>query len=187
MVKPRPGAESDVSRALNALRRMVRGLRSAAEIVERDLKITAAQLFVITELSRTPDQSVKDLAEKTMTTHSTVSQVVGLLISKGLVVRTADEQDARRAVLRLTRQGTNLLKRSPRPVQGDLIEGFAALGASQRRSLATGLEKWLAASGLGGVPSGMLFEKPLLRAPKRAGTPRKKSRRTGQMPGDPGG
>src|SRR6266513_5108818 len=97
--------QPDVARALNALRRMVRGLRSAAEAVERDLRISAAQLFVLSELAQLPDQSVKDLAAVTMTTHSTVSQVVSQLIAKGLVARTTDAADGRRSVLRLTRQG----------------------------------------------------------------------------------
>ena len=141
---------------------MVRGLRSAAEAVERDLRISAAQLFVLSELAQIPDQSVKDLAAVTMTTHSTVSQVVGQLISKGLVTRSADASDARRSVLRVTRQGTTLLKKSPRAIQEDLIDGFFTLRPSERRGLAIGLEKWLEASGLGGVPSAMLFDKPLL-------------------------
>jgi DNA-binding MarR family transcriptional regulator len=141
---------------------MVRGLRSAAEKVERDLRISAAQLFVLSELAQMPDQSVKDLAAVTMTTHSTVSQVVGQLIAKGLVARTPDAADGRRAVLRVTRQGANLLRKSPRAIQEDLIDGFSTLGPSQRRVLADGLEKWLEASGLGSVPSSMLFEKPLL-------------------------
>lgn len=154
--------QPDVFRAINALRRIVRGLRSAAESVERELRISAAQLFVLSELAQLPDQSVKDLAAVTMTTHSTVSQVVSQLISKGLVTRTADAADARRAVLRVTRQGANVLKKSPRAIQEDLIEGFGALRPLERRGLANGLEKWLEASGLGGVPSTMLFEKPLL-------------------------
>jgi DNA-binding MarR family transcriptional regulator len=141
---------------------MVRGLRSAAEAVERDFRISAAQLFVLSELAQVPDQSVKDLAAVTMTTHSTVSQVVGQLISKGLVTRAADASDGRRSVLRVTRQGSILLKKSPRAIQEDLIEGFTTLRPSERRGLANGLEKWLAASGLAGVPSTMLFEKPLL-------------------------
>src|SRR6267378_7671304 len=81
--------KTDAARALNALRRMVRGIRSAAERVERDLRISAAQLFVLSELAHVPDQSVKDLAAVTMTTHSTVSHVVSQLISKRLVIRTA--------------------------------------------------------------------------------------------------
>src|SRR3954464_5219204 len=116
--------EKDVSRALNAVRRMVRGLRSAAEAVERDFRISAAQLFVLTELGSVPDQSIKDLAAVTMTTHSTVSQVVGQLISKGLVAKTTAATDARRAVLRLTPEGQSVLKRAPRAVQEDLIDGF---------------------------------------------------------------
>ena len=153
--------QPDVARALNALRRMVRGLRSAAEAVERDLRISAAQLFALRELARAPDQSVKDLAAVTMTTHSTVSQVVAQLIAKGLVTRTADARDGRRAVLRVSRKGTNFLRRAPRAIQEDLLDGLATFRPSERRRLATGLERWLAASGLSGVPSTMLFEKPV--------------------------
>ena len=159
--KAKKANQAEVSRAINALRRMVRGLRAAAETVERDLKVSAAQLFVMTELSQSPEQSVKDLAAVTMTTHSTVSQVVSQLLAKGLVTRTVDPADARRSVLRLTRQGLTLLRRSPRAIQQDLIEGFLKLRASERRSLANGLEKWLDASGMGSVPSSMLFDNPL--------------------------
>ena len=166
MPKPTTDGQSDLSRALNALRRMVRGLRSAAEGIERELNVSAAQLFVLTQLGQVPDQSVKDLAVVTMTTHSTVSEVVGQLIAKGLVTRTADASDGRRSVLRLTRQGSNLVKKSPRLIQADLIKGFGALRPSERRDLANGLERWLDTSGLGGVRSTMLFEKPLL-LPKR--------------------
>jgi DNA-binding MarR family transcriptional regulator len=154
--------EPDVSRALNAVRRLVRGLRSAAETVERDLKISAAQLFVLRELERAADQSVKDLAGVTMTTHSTVSQVVAQLITKGLVTRTADAQDGRRAVLRLSRQGVHLLRKAPRAIQEDLIDGFATLRPAERRGLASGLERWLAATSLSGVRSSMLFDRPAL-------------------------
>ena len=162
-------SQTEVARALNAVRRMVRGLRAAAETVERDLNISAAQLFVMSELAQSPAQSVKDLAQVTMTTHSTVSEVVSQLIAKGIVTRSIDPQDARRSVLRLTRQGSSLLRRSPRAIQQDLIEGFGSLRGAERRSLANGLEKWLEASGLGSVPSSMLFErKPLGRKPRRA-------------------
>lgn len=161
------GRKRGVSRAINALRRMVRSLRSAAEAVERELNISAAQLFVLRELANLPDQSVKDLAAVTMTTHSTVSQVVGQLISKRLVTRTTDELDKRRSVLRLTRQGSTLLRKAPRAIQENLVDGFALLAPRERRSLAVGLEKWLVASGLSGVRPAMLFEKPLLPLRKR--------------------
>ena len=165
---PRQNAKQpDVARALNALRRMVRGLRSAAEAVERDVNISAAQLFVLRELERAPDQSVKDLATVTMTTHSTVSQVVAQLIAKGLVIRTADAVDGRRAVLRVSGRGAALLRKAPRAIQAGILVGFARLPAAERRSLARGLEKWVAASGFSGVPSGLLFDKPVQAYRKR--------------------
>jgi len=159
MAKPKRDSQPDSYRALNALRRMVRGLRSSADSVERDLKVSSDQLFVLSELASVPDQSVKDLAVRTMTTHSTVSEVVSQLIAKGLVTRTVDTSDARRALLRLTRQGGVLLRKSPRAIQEDLIEGFGTLRPSVRRALASGLERWLEASGLGSVPATMLFDK----------------------------
>jgi DNA-binding MarR family transcriptional regulator len=137
---------------------MVRGLRSAAEHVERDLHVSAAQLFVLRELAAVPDRSVRDLAAVTMTTHSTVSQVVGQLIGKGFVTRAADPADGRRSVLRPSRKGTELLKRAPRAIQQDLVDGFRELRPAERRTLASGLERWLEASGLGAVPTTMLFE-----------------------------
>jgi MarR family transcriptional regulator, lower aerobic nicotinate degradation pathway regulator len=177
MAKPTSNRQPELSRALNALRRMVRGLRSAAEAVERELNVSAAQLFVLRELGQVPDQSVKDLAAVTLTTHSTVSQVVSQLLSKGLVSRTRDEGDGRRSVLRLTRQGASLIKRSPRVIQTDLIRGFATLRAPERAALAKGLEKWLEASGLGGVQSSMLFEKRLLKSGRSRSARSKPARR----------
>ena len=169
MPKQKRISEPDVSRAINALRKFVRGLRSAAESVEREVKISAAQLFVLNELAQQPDQSVKDLAARTMTTHSTVSEVVAQLIAKGLVTRTSDARDARRSVLRLSKKGSRTVKTAPRAIQEDLIEGFGSLRPSVRRGIANGLEKWLEASGLGNVPSTMLFEKTATgRAPTSA-------------------
>jgi MarR family transcriptional regulator, organic hydroperoxide resistance regulator len=153
---------ADVSRALNALRKMVRGLRQSAEMVERDLGVSAAQLFVLRELARLPNQSVKELALVTMTTHSTVSEVVGQLIAKGLVRRAEDLADRRRSSIHLTTRGSQLLRKAPRAIQEELVDGFALLRASERRSLASGLEKWLAASGMSAVRPGMFFAKPLL-------------------------
>jgi len=150
-------------------------LARALEAIERELSVSAAQLFVLRELADFPDQSVKDLAAVTMTTHSTVSQVVSQLIAKGMVTRTPDPADGRRAVLRLTRAGINLVNRAPRVIQADLIEGFSTLRQAERRALANGLEKWLDASGLARVPSRMLFDKPLLG--KRGASPRTRSRR----------
>jgi hypothetical protein len=54
------------------------------------------------------------------------------------------------------------VKKAPRAIQEDLIDGFATLRPSERRGLASGLEKWLEASGFGGVPPTMLFDKPPL-------------------------
>ena len=149
-------------------------------MVERDLGVSAAQLFVLRELGTVADQSVKELAAVTMTTHSTVSQVVAQLITKGLVTRTSDSSDRRRSALRLTPRGDALLRKAPRAIQQDLVDGFEQLHERQRSALASGLEKWLAASGMGSVPPTMLFESPPpapAKSKRSAGKGRLQSRR----------
>ena len=40
-----------------------------------------------------------------------------------------------------------------------MIDGFATLRPAERRALANGLERWMAAAGFSGIPATMLFDK----------------------------
>jgi DNA-binding MarR family transcriptional regulator len=162
---------------MNALRRIVRGLRVSSRSVERAVGISGAQLFVLRQLAIARHCSLKELVARTLTHQSTVSEVVARLVERGLVSRRAAADDARRAELALTAPGRALLRTAPPSAQSALVAGFGRLGATQRRGLADGLESWLDASGLAGVEAAMFFEGPESRASKTArGTKAKTSR-----------
>ncbi|WP_337171788.1 MarR family winged helix-turn-helix transcriptional regulator [Gemmatimonas aurantiaca] len=147
-VRPQ-GTRSDGTRALDALRHLVRALAGSSRAVEAGTGISGAQLFVLRTLSeQTHPVSVNDLAELTLTHQSTVSGVVTRLVDQALVKRTRAAGDARRVELVITARGRTLLGKAPPTIQTQLVEGIARLPAAQRRTLADTLEAWLDASGI---------------------------------------
>jgi len=148
------------ARAMDSLRRIVHSLRVATRASERSFGLSAAQHFVLRQLALEPGQSLIDLARRTRTTQSSVSEVVSRLVKRELVSRRTSDTDRRRTELSLTPAGDAVLRRSPETVQEKLVAGFAALGETERRRIADGLEQWLAASLLGDVEPILFFEEP---------------------------
>ena len=112
---PRPpktanSRDDDALRALDALRRLVGALRSSSRTAVRDAGVTGAQLFVLQQLAERSRQSVSDLAGATRTRQNSVSDVISRLATRGLVVREVASDDARRAVVSLTRAGQAVVR-----------------------------------------------------------------------------
>src|SRR5881227_730359 len=105
-------AMSDSQRILDSIRRLVRMLRVSDRQAQAELGVSGAQLFVLTELGKTPALSLNDLAVRTRTDQSSVSVVVTRLVEAGLVSRDRDANDARRLVLTLTKAGVAAVRRS---------------------------------------------------------------------------
>ena len=153
-----PNAEpSEASRAMDSLRRVVHALRVATRASERAFGLSAAQLFVLRQLSLAPGQSLSDLALRARTTQSSISEVVSRLVQRGFVARAASRRDRRRAELRLTPAGQAVLAKAPETIQERLLRGFGQLDETARRALADNLESWLAASGLESVEPELFF------------------------------
>jgi DNA-binding MarR family transcriptional regulator len=148
----------DVSRALDAVRKIVRALRLSSRAIEKDAGITGAQLFVLQQLAAKPAESVNELAERTLTHQSTVSVVVTRLVQRGLVNRSPSREDARRTEIAVSPSGLALLERSPLTVQARLALALQKLSDEQLRGLADGLDAWLHEAGIHSEVPGLFFE-----------------------------
>ena len=153
-----PEPPTDAARAMDSLRRIVHALRVATRASEREFALTAAQLFVLRQLSAAPGQSLSNLALRTRTTQSSISEVVARLVQRGVVSRESSKEDRRRAELSLTRAGEALLAKAPETIQERLLRGFDRLDEKSRTALADNLESWLKASGLEDVTPALFFE-----------------------------
>jgi len=149
---------TDAARAMDSLRRVVHAIRIATRASERAFGLSTAQLFVLRQLSAASGQSLSDLAARTRTTQSSVSEVVARLVRNGLVSRAPSSIDRRRAVLSLTAAGESILANAPETIQERLLRGFASLDEGTRQTLADNFESWLTASGLDDVNPTLFFE-----------------------------
>ncbi|WP_257309060.1 MarR family winged helix-turn-helix transcriptional regulator [Geothrix fuzhouensis] len=117
------------------LRRMVKALEAYSMAVEKRYGLTGPQLWALWELSRSGPMGLKDLAERMYLNPSTVVGVVDRLVEKGLVARDPDPSDRRRVSLDLTPRGSELLKDSPHPAQGQLLHGLQGMSLKEVQDL----------------------------------------------------
>lgn len=153
-----PPEAAAATRAMEGIRRLVRAIRVSSTASERAVGLSAAQLFALRQIALRPNQSLNELAKRTLTTQSSVSEVVTRLVDQGLVERKTCTLDRRRAELALTEEGRKVLAHAPETVQERLVSGYGLLAPEQQAMLAIGLESWLSASGLNETPATMFFE-----------------------------
>ncbi len=143
---------------MDGLRKVVRALRSGNAQAERAIGISSAQLFALRAIAAQPGGSLGDVAERTLTSQSSVSEVVSRLVEHGLITRAASPKDRRRLELTVSDEGRRLLERAPATVQEKLASGLLSLPPQQRQALAEGFDAWMIAAGLSTVPADMFFE-----------------------------
>ena len=149
---------TDSQRILDAIRRLVQLLRLSDRAAQARVGLSAAQLFVLSELGKDGALSLKELAERTRTDQSSVSVVVARLVKAGLITRDRAEDDARRLVLKLSRTGRAVLQRAPVIAQERLLEALETLSPPARRQFADAFAKVLGAMGAEKGTPPMLFE-----------------------------
>jgi DNA-binding MarR family transcriptional regulator len=103
--------------------------------VEKTCGITGSQLWILQEVSKTPDLGVSELAERLSIHQSTCSQLVEKLVARGLIIKERSKIDQRRVGLNLTEEASGILKVAPGPAEGLLPEALQALPESALSSL----------------------------------------------------
>ena len=143
---------------MDGLRRIVRALRQADVKSRAGGGLPSAQLFVLRQLRHKHAASIGDICRATLTSQSSVSEVVARLEAKDLVRRSRASDDNRRAELSLTEAGRKVLAQSPPPFQEKLASALQRLSRDEQQALARGMTAWLREAGIGDAPATMSFE-----------------------------
>lgn len=99
-----------------------------------------SQATVLGRLDREGPRSVSDLAAAERVRPQSMAQTVGDLENEGLVVRTPDPTDGRRALVGLTDAGRSTIEAERQRRDGWLAQGMAeALSAEEQETLAAAL------------------------------------------------
>jgi DNA-binding MarR family transcriptional regulator len=153
--------QDDATRiVLDSIRRLVQLLRRSAHVSEKSLGLSSAQLFVLHKLADVKTLSVGDLAERTLTSQSSVSEVVQKLVTGGLVARTRSTRDARSVDLSLTDGGRAVLEKAPAAPQDYILAGLNRMPPRDRKQLARLLGRLVKETGMVNITLSprMMFE-----------------------------
>jgi len=149
----------DVARSVDSVRRILRVLRLAEQRTQQATGVSAAQLFVLQQLRGQDGESMSlsELADRTLTDRSSVTDVVERLLARGLVRRAVDTRDARRAAVSITSKGKALLRKAPQSPGALLVAALRKLPPSRLKNVGRALDQLTRAMGVDHAPAPMMF------------------------------
>jgi MarR family transcriptional regulator, organic hydroperoxide resistance regulator len=95
--------------------------------VEQGCGISGSQLWMLQEVSKSPDIGVSELARRMSVHQSTCSQLIEKLVGKKLVKKVRSTEDQRRVGLFVTEAADAVMAKAPGPAEGILPEVLMAL------------------------------------------------------------
>ncbi len=98
--------------AISALESMLREMRLCDEVSLELFGVTAAQLRLLCELVARDEQSVTTLSAALSAHQSTVSELVGILAKKKLILKQRVEEDDRAVRVRISAKGRKIALRA---------------------------------------------------------------------------
>lgn len=144
----RPESRPEVGEVMDYIRHIFKALRVSSSQFEKDLGLSAAQIFVLKKLKDEPGLSINDLATRTVTHQSSVSVVVKKLEEQKLVQRTTSKVDSRKVVVSLTAEGEGKLMQIPRALQEDMIETLLKMPLEKTLTLAELMKEFVQKAGI---------------------------------------
>jgi DNA-binding MarR family transcriptional regulator len=126
--------------AVRHFRVVVRAIQAHSNWVERRCGVSAAQLWALWEVFRTPGLRVSEISQRLSIKPATASNLLDKLEAKGLLERARRGPDQRVVQLYPTDEGSRLLASAPRPAEGALVDALSRLDDELLESLNGSLE-----------------------------------------------
>jgi DNA-binding MarR family transcriptional regulator len=125
--------------ALVAMRRILKATEANVKTLAAQSGLTASQLLALQALRSAGEMLVGDLARKLDLRHATISILLDKLQDLGLIVRIKREDDRRKVLVRITREGLERLLGAPDLLQNQFRRRFARLADWEQAMLTASL------------------------------------------------
>jgi DNA-binding MarR family transcriptional regulator len=131
----------DVLQFMQLLWAVVHGLEQTSKRMRGLLGVTGPQRLVLRVVGLFPGLSAGDLATILHVHPSTLTGVIQRLVTQGLLVRTDDPRDRRRAILRLTQRGDRANATRQGTVESAVAEALDGVTGRDRAATRRVLER----------------------------------------------
>lgn len=120
--------------------------------------MTVPQLLCLTKVVEAGSLTVKDIAREIYLGSSTLVGILDRLEKAGHVRRERGVRDRRQVMVTATAAGCALVRRSPSPLQQNLVRALDALPESERAEIARALERVVEMLEITQVPAAPILE-----------------------------
>lgn len=122
------------------LRKITRAIDLNSKKLSSEISLTAPQLVSLIAVYHHEALTLAEIAEQVHLSSSTMVGVIDRLEAKNLVVRERSKIDRRQVLIRITDEGRKMVKKSPLPLQEQLVKSLSKLPEVQQKNLAKALE-----------------------------------------------
>ena len=136
------------ARVLRRSRLVFNAVKTHFQQVERSAGVGGAQLWALSIIHARPGLGVSELARAMDVKQSTASNLVKVLVERGLVSALREAADRRAVQLRLQPAGRKVLRQAPGPFTGVLPQALASLDAQTLERLDADLARLIAVLGV---------------------------------------
>ena len=126
---------------LRTLRRIIRAVDLHSKSLAVRYGLTGPQLIILRELDGENGISVGDVANRVSLSPATVTDILDRLEKRCLVERQRSTLDRRRVLVKVTPEGTRMLKLVPTLLQERFEEGFGAIEAWEQTMILASLQR----------------------------------------------
>ena len=126
---------------LIALRQVIRAIDLYSKKLSKETGLTSPQLLVLKAVEDHDDAMVKEVAETINLSSATITSILDRLERRGLVTRTRSTMDKRKVGINLTVAGNEIIKDSPKPLQGHFIARFEAMEKWEQSQMLATMQK----------------------------------------------
>jgi DNA-binding MarR family transcriptional regulator len=126
---------------LMALRRITRAIDIHSSRLAHHHGLTAPQLIVLGEISRSGKITAGPLAENVSVSNATITGILKRLSKRGLIERRRADEDRRRVHVKLTDLGKRALANAPSLLHDHFVKEFEKLENWEQTSLLSSLQR----------------------------------------------
>jgi DNA-binding MarR family transcriptional regulator len=126
---------------LMALRRITQAIDIHSSRLAHHHGLTAPQLIVLGEISRSGKITAGQLAENVSVSNATITGILKRLSKRGLIERRRSDKDRRRVLVKLTDLGKTTLANAPSLLHDRFVKEFEKLENWEQTSLLSSLQR----------------------------------------------
>jgi DNA-binding MarR family transcriptional regulator len=124
-----------------ALRKIIQAIDTNSKKLVKRVGLTGPQLVILQEITRMGEVTAGEIAQAVSLSQATVTGILERMEKRGLLARRRSERDKRRIMVRITRNGQQVLDDAPPLMQEAFVDRFSDLQEWEQTMILSALQR----------------------------------------------